>query len=191
MFYIIFLVSTLFAAHGLAAPVPLPTAGLSLRSARGSSVSIVSLLDAAQSRMSQVLAQANDPSVLNLTALNDIISTTNDVSNTLATDLQILDPSLDTLMVDATGNELGAKELAIKIDTLLKEFTTACTTAKDAYSGEIANVMELIALNIDDMSEGLRRVVPRVTRLSLVIDSFKDAGAAISQLVDGILVPES
>ncbi|KAG8715839.1 hypothetical protein FRC08_010107 [Ceratobasidium sp. 394] len=186
---IVFAVSVLFWTRGLAVPLPLPAIGL--RSAPRSSVSIVSLLDTAQSRMNQVLAQANDPSVLDLTTLNDIVSTTNDVSNTLATDLQILDPSLDTLMVDATGNKLTDKELATKVTVLLKGFETACTIAKDTDSGEIANIIELIALNIDDMSEGLRRVVPGVTRLSLVTNSFKNTDATISQLVNSIQRPKS
>ncbi|KAG9080470.1 hypothetical protein FRC06_006536 [Ceratobasidium sp. 370] len=141
--------------------------------------------------MSQVLVQATDPSGLDLTALNDIVSTTNDVSNTLAADLQILDPSLDTLMVDATGNKLTDRELATKINVLLKGFETACITAKGTDSGEIANIMELIALNIDDASEGLRRIVPSVTRLALVTDSFKNTDTAISQLVNNILEPKS
>ncbi|KAG9099971.1 hypothetical protein FS749_016610 [Ceratobasidium sp. UAMH 11750] len=186
---IVFAVSVLFWTRGLAVPLPLPAVGL--RSAPRSSVSIVSLLDTAQSRMNQVLAQANDPSVLDLTTLNDIVSTTNHVSNTLVTDLQILDPSLDTLMVDATGNKLTDKELATKVTVLLKGFETACTIAKDTDSGEIANIIELIALNIDDMSEGLRRVVPGVTRLSLVTNSFKNTDATISQLVNSIQRPKS
>ncbi|KAG8762181.1 hypothetical protein FRC12_009155 [Ceratobasidium sp. 428] len=140
------LVPTLLGIHSLAAPVPLPVnASPSLQSIRASSFSVVALLEKAQSRMNQVLAQASNLSVLDLPTINDIVSTTNDVSNTLATDLQTLDPSLDTLMVDATGNKLTERELAIKVGMLLKGFETACVTAKDTYSGEIANIMELIA----------------------------------------------
>jgi hypothetical protein len=57
---------------------------------------------------------------MDLTSLNNIISTANDVSDTLATGLQTVDPKLTTLMVDITGNKLTDEEFAAKVSALLK-----------------------------------------------------------------------
>ncbi|QRV72687.1 hypothetical protein RhiJN_00701 [Ceratobasidium sp. AG-Ba] len=133
------------------------------------------------------LFQVGESSVSNLTALNNAVSTTNDVSNTLAIELQMLNTGLDTLMVDSTGNRLTNEELADKIVALLKAFEAACLIAKGTDIREIANVMELIALNIDDINDGLRLVVSDVVALPILMNAFKSIGSSISQVAAGII----
>ncbi|CAE6425709.1 unnamed protein product [Rhizoctonia solani] len=153
---------------------------------RQESSSMASLFSSTQSKIDGLITAGtqpiNDPG-LALTTISNVFDLTNIVNAAMDT----FNVGDESLFVDLDGKELDDIQMAEKVVQLWQSVGNAASLVKGSGSETVAEVVHMIAFNLELCSEDILRVAQGVAKLPNVVEAAKANQDLMTGIVSSIL----
>ncbi|CAE6393023.1 unnamed protein product [Rhizoctonia solani] len=146
---------------------------------------MASIFSSIQSKMDELIPAGtqpiNDPE-LALTTVSSVF----DFSNIVNAAMDTFDAGDESLFV-YDGKKLDEVQMAEKVVQLWQSFGNAASLVKGSGSGTVAEVVHMIAFNLELCSEDILRVAQGVAKLPNVVEAAKANKDLMAGIVDSML----
>ncbi|KAF8743308.1 hypothetical protein RHS02_03038, partial [Rhizoctonia solani] len=148
--------------------------------------SIAAVFSSTQSKLAQLVPEGtqsiNDPE-LALTTISSVL----DFTNILNAAMDTFNTGDEGLLIDLDGRKLDDVQMAEKIVQLWQSVGKVVLLVKDSGSATVAEVVHMIAFNLELSYEDILRIAQGVAKLPNVVETAKANQDLMAGIVDSIL----